>query len=287
MTFLGVYLITSGRARGAGDQDHDGLDSEESTIGMIDEERYQDEVDNDEEEDNRKRRKSSASVAFEDSTNRRESKVSLGRNMSQSPRTPPPFLSYTSTTSSRHSNAESPLLKNPWGPSQERPRPLENTTSSPLLPSEAQRFGAPLTPQASRGERRLSLKAGRPSALSRQSMARLAPGPLMSPLSSSLSAVVADKRRGLDSPSTQRRPGPGLRQSKSQRASKSSTGGDAMTESSPSKRAQPPEEVVDEEDLPATTTPQSASATLGEFLRLKRERSEGKAVDRNEDDTHG
>ena len=284
LTFLGVYLITSRRVRGRDDQDLDDLDGEENTIGMIDEERYHDEMEN-EDEANRKRRKSSVSFAFDDSPRRGSQKNFSQGNRSKSPRTPPPLLSYTSAASSRGSTAESPLLENPWESSEERPRTLGNTTSSPLLPSEAQNPNAPLTPQTSREGRLSASKAGRPSALSRQSMARLTPGPLMSPLSSSLSAVVADKRRGLDSPSARTRPGPGLRQSRSQKAIRSSTGGaDVMPDPSPSKATQLPEEAV-EDRPPNAGRSQSVSATLGEFFRLKRERSRGKAVEQDANDT--
>lgn len=115
-------------------------------------------------------------------------------------------------------------------------------------------------------------------------MARLTPGPLLSPLSSSLSAVVADNlRRGMDSPSARKRPGPGLRSSKSQRATRSSTSGEVLTASSPMKARQPSEEALQEERPPTGGRSQSVSATLGEFFRLKRERSKGKATDHDND----
>ncbi|KAL6713232.1 hypothetical protein ACLMJK_009353 [Lecanora helva] len=278
LTFIGVYLITSRRPHG-GNQDHS-MGEEEGIIGMIDEERYQDEVDEEEQSE----RRLSANFALDRSTHLKDSLQNEG---SKSPQTPPPLLSYTPTTSSRLSSTESPLLENPWSSSQERPRALGNTTSSPLLPSEAQRAGAPFTPQISRVERRSFSKGGRPSALSRQSMARLTPGPLSSPLSSSLTAVVADKRRGLDSPSTRARPSPGVRQSRSQRGTQSSTGGDLPT-LTPSRTAHPSRtssEVAVEEDSPLAGRSQSVSATLGDFFRLKRERSNGKAVDRDTNDT--
>ena len=287
LTFLGVYLITSGRRRGAGEDDHDDLDTEENTIGMIDEERYQDEVEDGDEADN-KRRKSSISFASETESPTWRSKRFTSNHGNQSPRTPPSLLSYSSTTSSRFSNAESPLAENPWEAPQERPHPLESTISSPMLPSQTQRSDPPATPQAQQGDRLSIPKADRPSALSRRSMARLTPGPLMSPLSSPLSAVVADNlRKGLDSPSARRRPGPGLRQSRSQRTTRASTDDDMGTVSSPSKANRSPQEAAMEQRLLVGGRAQSVSATLGEFFRLKRARSRGKAVDRNLDDTQG
>ena len=249
---------------------------------MVDEERYQDEVDH-EDEGSCSRRKSSVSFAFEHNNHSRGSRRSSNNHGDESPRTPPPLQSYTSTTSSRLSDTESPLLENPWQASHERPRPLENTMSSPLLPSEAQRSDPPATPQSSKRNRP---KADRPSTLSRRSMARLAPGPLLPPLSSSLSAVVADNlRKGLDSPSIRRRPGPGLQQSRSQRAARSSTSDEAASSPSPSKAVHSPDETMDPRSSAAAERRQSASATLKEFFRLKRERSRGKAVDQNGDDT--
>jgi len=275
LTFLGVYLITSGRRRGADEQGHDGMDDEENAIGMVDEERYQDEIHN-EDEENRSRRKSSVSFAVQ------------GSPRNKSPRTPPPLLSHNSTASSRVSSADSPLLETPGEVSQRRPRPLESTISSPLLPSEAQRSDPPSTPQASRGERLSPSKAGRPSTLSRRSMARLTPGPLLSPLSSSLSAVVADNlRKGLHSPSVRRRSGPGPPQLRPSRSARSSTGDDLVTGPSPSKVADSPPEATVDERPPATGRSQSVSATLGEFFRLKRERSKGKTGDEETDDTQG
>ena len=285
LTFLGVYLITSRRDLESDKHDHGPLDDEENAIGMIDEERNQDEI-VDGEEDSVRRRKSSISFAFADGTARQGSEGSSGNRGNKSPRTPPPLISYGSTASSELSSAESPLLGNPWKASRERPRPLENTISSPLLPSEAQRSDSPSTPQASRGDRQSFSRLGRPSTLSRRSMARLTPGPLMSPLSSPLSAVVADNlRRGLDSPSARKRPGPGLHQSRSQRATGSSTGADVAAGPSPLKGPQSSNE-AEEGDRPLNTgRSQSVSATVSKFFRLKRERSKGKAADQNADDT--
>ncbi|KAL2053424.1 hypothetical protein ABVK25_006418 [Lepraria finkii] len=275
LTFLGVYLITSGRARGCDDQDAEDVQDEEEAIGLVDEERYQDEVEGNEED--RARRQSSVSFTFTEGPitqgSRRSSRQQSGHRDTP-PRTPPPLLSHTSTASSRFTGRSedmaSPLLENPWqsDDSLTRPQVHGNTISSPLLPSEAQRLN-PLTPN-------------RPSTLSRRSMARLTPGPLMSPLSSPLSAVVADSlRKGMDSPSARRSP----RISKSQRGMRSSSGDEAMMRSSPLKATQLPEGAVETERPAKAGISQSVGATLGEFFRLKRERSKGKSGERGDDDT--
>ncbi len=289
LTFLGVYLITSGRE---GDTEGEGedIDDEENAIGLVDEERYQDETENISEEDARARRQSSLSITF-DQPPKASRRPSHQPRRSSQPRTPQRLLSNASSTHSRplsrqsHDSA-SPLLGNPWQPSNSllapasRPRPLENTISSPLLPSEAQRSN-PSTPQA-QGPRRLSApRSDRPSTLSRPSMARLTPAPLMSPLSSSLSAVVADSlRRGVN---PRRRPNfSSMRKSRSQRTGEDSSVGDTAIESSPLKPT----------DSPTATGPsrhpgrsQSVTATLGEFFRLKKSRS--KSTYDEESDTEG
>ncbi len=288
LTFLGVYLITSARASGEDEEENDILGDEENAIGMVDEERYQDEVDDDGENDG-PRRKSSVSFAVDTGTTSRNSKRASRQQESKSPRTPPPLLSYTSAASSRLSEPDS-IPEDPREAPRDqlapdRPQPLESTISSPLLPSQAPLSDPYSTPQAQQRQGRLSVsKAGRPSALSRRSMARLTPGPLLSPLSSPLSAVIADSlRRGVDTPSARKRPGLDLRNSKSQRGMRSSTSGDVLTVSSPRKASQLPEEAPPDERPPAAERSQSVSATLGEFFRLKRERSKGKATDHNND----
>lgn len=277
LTFLGVYLITSGRSRGGDDHDIGDLDDEENAIGLVDDERYRDEIEND--ADERPRKKSS--VTFEEGTAPRGSRRSSGQQTDPTTQqTPPPLLSHTSTTSSRFTNrsegASSPLLDSPWRSSENmlgRPQARPSTISSPLLPSEAQRSN-PTTPT-------------RPSTLSRRSIARMTPGPLMSPLSSSLSAVVADNlRKGMDSPPARKRPRP--RGARSQRASRSEGAGEAIAAPLPSplQISQLPEEAVDTQRPPTAGRSQSVSATLGEFFRLKRGGSKGKTNDEGDDDTH-
>lgn len=284
LTFLGVYLITSGRAGKDDEEDTDDFDDEEDTIGLVDEERYQDEAVNNEEVSTR--RKSSVSFVLDGpSGSRRSSKQQVNRRPS-STTTPPRLLSHTSAASSRMSGTESPMLENPWQSTGNvsasgRPRLSDNAISSPLLPSEAQRTHPPATSNT-------PSTPNRPPKLSRRSMARLTPGPYVSPLSSSLSAVVADEiRRGQDSPSTRRRPS-GLRKSKSQRATITSSGDE--TDSTPLKASQLPEEAVEfGSERPHTAIrSQSVSthpATFGDFSRMDREGSKGKANERDENDS--
>ena len=212
LTFVGVYLITSGRAGKDSEEDTDDLDDEENTIGLVDEERYLDVPENNEE--GHKRRESSVSFALDPpSKSRRSSKQQSG--------SPSRLLSRTSTASSRMSETESATGEDSWPSTGNvstsgRPRLNDGALSSPLLPSEAQRTQPPATPNSPSTPKRPSQR------LSRRSIARLAPGPYVSPLSSSLSAVVADElRRGPDSPSTRRRP-PGLHKTTTQRAAKAS-----------------------------------------------------------------
>ncbi|KAL8725427.1 MAG: hypothetical protein Q9166_007359 [cf. Caloplaca sp. 2 TL-2023] len=231
LTFLGVYLITSGRSREGDDMD-DHLDDEEEAIGLVDEEARQDEAEVLQADNTPSRRKSSVSEIINGSSkSSRKSSHHTFSGQSFLPHTPLRQSSITSSALSRSSTnqyPETPLTENPWTNSQNyytpptRPRNSEPSISTPLLPSDAQRSDSP-TPSQSR---RLSpSKADRPSTLSRNSIAHLRPRPLMFPLSPSLSAIVADSlRRGVhDSPSlaaaARRRPRlDALRKSRSVRA---------------------------------------------------------------------
>ena len=282
LTFLGVYLITSGRAGGGGEKGLDEMADEENAIDMVDEERYRDEVDHVEEPDHI-RRKSSSSVTFKQPMKAHNSRLSSEQRLECSPatpRTPPPLLSHTSSTSSRTTsrseNTASPLLHNPWQSDDSliRPQARGNVASAPILPAGAQQSN-PSTPV-------------RPTSLSRRSMARLTPGPLMSPLSSSLSAVVADSLlKGVDAPAARNRPRMSLTQSsKSRRGMRSSSGDVNMTESTPLKATQVAEERVEPDSPSELVRPRSLSVTLGELFRLKRRARKGKSSDAAEDDTH-
>ena len=281
LTFLGVYLITSGRAGKDNEEDIDDFDDEENTIGLVDEERYQDEADNN--EGDHTRRKSSVNFVLDGRNGSRRSSKHQRPSLTM---TPPRLHSHTSTASSRISGTDSPRLKDPWQSTDvfsaaSRPRLGDGAISSPLLPSEAQRTHPPATPNA-------PSTPDRPSNLSRRSMARLTPGPYVSPLSSSLSAVVADEiRRGQESPSKRRRPS-NIRTSRSQRSTTASNSDENGLSSL--KASQLPEEAVavDGERPCTAIRSQSASidpAGLGDFTRTNRDEGKGKEHERNENDT--
>ena len=268
LTFLGVYLITSGRGGGERDDEGPSLEDEENAIGLIDEERYEDEL----VVDVNNRRKHSVSTKINDADGAADSKKSsmqataLAEASLHAPRRTP---TRTSSASSRNSNPtqenDSPLPTTSWRHSAGEPTPLdrpqvgETSISSPLLPSEAQRSGSS-TP--------LTGRPGKPPNLSRSSRARLRPGPLMSPLSSSLSAVVADeRRRAADSTPSRRRPRvSGLRK----RSSKNLPAADLGLGASPLKASQLPEQAIEDERPPTVGRSQSVSAAIEGLFRLKR-----------------
>ena len=233
LTFLGVYLITSGRAR-TGDADGADGDDEENTIGMIDEE-YEDQVSEIQDEESQSRRQSIADTllgpkACPSTGSRRNSRhlSNISFSTQSAPRTPQRFASHQSSSMSNplldsEHDPDSPLMENPWVSSQERLNPfnprlnLQTTTSSPILPSEPQESD-PASAQA-QVQKLLDLpKSERPSTLSRNSLSRIMPGPLVSPLSASLTAIVADNlRKGIDSPTRRRRRFSALKKTRSQR----------------------------------------------------------------------
>lgn len=295
LTFLGVYLITSGRGKNGFEQKDGMVDDEEETIGLIDEESYRDESDVIENEAD-ERRRSKASTMFDGAQILKGSGRSSRQqtnNHTLSPHTPLRAQSHASSTISsraieRTEGNDPPLLNNPWRSREDfsdpntRPKLTENTISSPLLPSETQRSD----PRQHRDQvaRHLSPpKADRPSSLSRNSMSRLLPGPLVSPLSSPLSAIVADSlRRGIDSPAN-RRPGIStLRKSRSQRSATEYDSREPALDTSPLKnvRLQNDASFGSSSDKPRS---KSMSATLGQLFRTNKDRIKGKdAGGRNE-----
>ncbi|KAL8787712.1 MAG: hypothetical protein Q9213_002032 [Squamulea squamosa] len=284
LTFLGVYLITSGRSREDEDSE-DPLGDEEEAIGLVDEEARQDEAEIEAHKANHtpSRRKSSMSQIINDSSrsSRRSSHLAFS-GQSSLPHTP---LRQSSSALTRSStNPQTPHTSNLWTSSESyytpptRPRNLETTISTPLLPTDAQRSG-PSTPNQPR--RLSSSRADGPSTLSRSSIAHLRPGPFISPLSSSLSAVVADSlRRGVhDSPSSaaaaRRRPRlDALRKSKSQRPPAEAEDIEPGDSTMKNRRDQSRESSASGQgsslkDGEGGGRKQSISAALGEFLRLK------------------
>ncbi len=274
LTFLGVYLITSGRSREGDDGER--LDDEEEAIGLVDEERRTDEAAG----ENEDLEGSSLKGALDNSprTSRRASQKS---SQSTAPRTPRRSSDSSRAQSSwdRARQPQTPLTENLWTDIRDNfytppTRPTGNlgtTISTPLLPSDAYRSN----PSNPNQPRRLSpAREDRPSPLSRRSMIQLTPGPLMSPLSSSLSAIVADSlRRGAhDSPSsaaaTRRRPRLDLL--KKNKTQNNSTGAEeAHSESSPLKQVQTNAGSEEDDEPHDGGRKQSISAALSEFLRLK------------------
>lgn len=272
LTFLGVYLITSGRASdGDGQRDLD-IDDEEQGIGLVDEERYEDVSS----EDDHIRRTSKGFNSYDGGRASKESRKSSRRRSGSLPQTPRSTFSSTSDARTNEGH-DSPSRENPWRFPEDifnspaaRPRPMENTISSPLLPSETQRSGL--------GGQSQWRNSFRPSTLSRNSMSRMIPGPLISPLSSPLNAIVADSiRRGVDSPSARRRPGLyGLRKTKSQRSPSEPASGELAFGSSPLKSVQAPGDALEGDPSIDKGRSQSMSAALGGFLGLNRDRNKGR-----------
>ncbi|KAJ9305765.1 hypothetical protein DTO217A2_4678 [Paecilomyces variotii] len=253
LTFLGVYLITSGRVT-ADDASSLSTDDEEEAIGFMHSERYQDEVDISASGPDRQVRKPGQTAAREQAVPqpRRGSLSSGSIDINDDELVPPrhglstslssqtPSLTAASLTSPSREGTASPepphsLINNPWASDAhsidtsqsepvERPstppaastEPLDESTVVLRFPSAPgvvdppqQNTGTsqtPATPSAAvdRTHRRPRHPQGMrtPPASSRHSLSlHLTPGPLLPPLSSGLSAVVAESlRRGEGSP---------------------------------------------------------------------------------------
>jgi drug/metabolite transporter (DMT)-like permease len=230
LTFFGVFLITSGREYQSDDEDDEGEETEES-IGLIAQdahaegEFYQDEHFKHRNSQHMRHGLQENVDGMDDvddillDPSHRFSRVSFAATPTRPLIQLPP-----SAEASFNSVDESPLMSNPCKSSQEgfleaqRHPGMPSMTSSPVLPSEAQTQPSPAslrptTPRTtSQGDpythpndqnpngppQADTLRPVTPAA--RHSIS-LMPGPLISPLSSSLTAVVADSlRRGVDSP---------------------------------------------------------------------------------------
>lgn len=100
--------------------------------------------------------------------------------------------------------SSTPQRENPWLDSQEQL--IVNGQPSESTPSFTKYSNTPSTPRPDSKRRRTSPIKNRPSPISRHSIPRMFPAPLSSPLSASLTGIVADTlRRGLDSPVRLRR----------------------------------------------------------------------------------
>jgi magnesium transporter len=226
LTFFGVFLITSGRDSQTDEEDDDDEGSGES-IGLTAQdagaegEFYQYESFKHRNSQHMRHGLQEIVDGVDEvneislDSSRRSSHVSF----TATPTRPSIRLAPSAEASFNSVEDSSPLLNNPWKSSlddlltaQTHPG-MPSTTSSPVLPSEAQSQPSPAsfqptTPRISSQGDPHTHPNGPPQAdtlrpvtpVARHSIS-LMPGPLFSPLSSSLTAVVADSlRRGVDSP---------------------------------------------------------------------------------------
>lgn len=241
MTFLGVWLITSGRPKRS-EEDEERDPEPEDAINLVNGERYRDEIDVTSEAGGSSRRSSTVRAT---SPPVNAGKRPPTRDFSQ-PATPditftPNLPSQGVATPPVASEVPSPLTQNPWEQEETQPpslfsRPTElsrhSTLSTPVLPSQIQE-----DPRPSASSPELATGPPRPQTPTRQisDTAAIAPtppssrahhlrriatservgsrnslsGPLLaSPLSNSLSAMVADLKRGgsIRGPQLQREP---------------------------------------------------------------------------------
>ncbi|KAI9727755.1 MAG: hypothetical protein M1834_007994 [Cirrosporium novae-zelandiae] len=285
MTFLGVYLITSGRPQ-TDDMDNEGETDEEGTIGLVDEESYHDDVGTQDGQSIKTRQNSKASPPIPFTPFHEAESV---------PRTPSITLTTPDEDSEGFLDRSLPAtpspFHNPWLSSREELasnfRSLVNTTSSPVLPSEARLPVDLETPRRNSHQLQSPLTQERTSksTLSRASLMRILGGPLASPLpSSSLSAIVADNiRRGLDVTPSKKKLRLKRRRPHLNRAV--TTHGEAMMDE-PLERAHVPlfdEAQTDDEELGneeerRPRRGRSLSGTLGRFFSLHRDVHERRFV---------
>lgn len=227
LTFFGVWLITSGRPNQDDDEEESDEEGEqgEERIGLLSQEHNTDDIEPPsalrryEAAQNQLAQNGDSTIDEESPTTRRSSRVSFAEPLSR-PRTPhrfsnpPPLIRVGSETPQNPDTA--PLLANPWLNSSDdllyaaRHPGLAATASSPVLPSEAQISNEAL--RAPPGPTRTTShgnphthptqvtgptppQGDRPMTPVRHSISRMMPGPIISPLSGGLAAVVADSIR--------------------------------------------------------------------------------------------
>lgn len=314
LTFFGVYLITSGRASHEDEEEiEDDAAEGQERIGLLNQDPSDAEVAPPTRENNFGPVRSKLPTQYGDGAyddeadTRRSSRVSFAEPSSR-PRTPKMPSNTSSYAQSARvptsSDNDQPPLKSPWkGPSEDLLDPKHpgciSTISSPVLPTEAQTSLSdllrPQAPDRSSSHGNLHThpnlqqspappEADRPvTPAARHSIARMMPGPFISPLSGGLSVVVADTlRRGVESPRI-KRPRLGIRRSKSgsQRLSHGTNASSYYDESdtSPPKTADPSDHVSKslgtEGEWSRVTRTRSLSNTLGDFLRGKRQKTDG------------
>ncbi|TVY37800.1 NIPA-like protein [Lachnellula subtilissima] len=310
LTFFGVFLITSGRERHDDEEDEESEEEAEERIRLADQEPSWEETmgqDGDRRFDSTRRTQNAPPAS------RRSSKISFADTLSR-PRTPH-MQSNTSYLSARvppsimssDGAEETPLLNNAWIPSSDdlltpRHPGMISSSSSPMLPSEAQISPAellkPAAPDRSSSQGNVHTHpnlqqspapppADRPmTPAARHSIARMMPGPLLSPLSGGLSVVVADSlRRGVESQGGKkfRRGRLNLRRSKSTTQGLLTQSADVSheeLETSPLKHVSTNEQVSKSlgtesgTEWSRLTRARSLSNTLGDLFRGKRQRLE-------------
>ena len=325
LTFFGVFLITSGRPRRDEEDEEDESDEEgEERIGLIDQESSGEE--HQAHEGARKRpianihQNGDGANDEAASDSRRSSRVSFvdpsqprtPHRFSVSSYQPPSVRVVPSAPPSEVVAEQTPLLSNPWKSDEllqaTRHPGLPNTTSSAVLPSEAQTSTESLKPLSNLA--RTSSQGNvhthpnhqqgpmpppadvRPVTPARHSISRMMPGPFISPLSGGLSVVVADTmRRGIESPSKLKRARLGLRRSKSgsHRLSQSRDGNEDGSETPSAKNGDEGQEISKSLDTDQSKTwsrmtrARSLSNTLGDYFRGKRQKTDQRDSDGEEE----
>ena len=238
LTFLGVWFITSGRGdESAGDEE---MGEDEDAINLLDEEGIQPEIREREDPAGRRqslipgspsnvgrpqRGDSIPSVAVTPGSNTSEPS-SPTRLIGHAPLNPQPFDGAPANAAAIHAHSTSDLSETTPHPG---PGAMHATTSAPIVPtlSDARprtpikrgittsaaegspTKSTPTTPQPRHSTPGQHLdhnnNISSHKLLNRHSVAGLLPGPLTSPLSSSLSAIVADSLRRGTTPSLRRR----------------------------------------------------------------------------------
>jgi hypothetical protein len=299
LTFFGVFLITSGRPPREDDEDDESDGEGEERINLANQDSTCEDSQSHEHKTKRRRQPHDGHMTSEDMDSRRSSRVSF-MEPSSLPRISQMFSNSFYQPGGRvvppilpldpQDNETTPLLgtvgANPtddiaW---LSRQPEMLNATSTPQLPSEVQlstgnTLKPPQTPRTlSQGNVHAHLnpqttlnsaQGDRPMTPARHSISRMMPGPLLSPLSGGLSAVVADSlMRGVDVPVRNRsfrRPRLGLRTG-SQRLLRHDMDEDEDMPSSPSKAG--PETAG--QDLSKSL---GSNEGRGEWSRLTRARS--------------
>ncbi|TAQ88003.1 hypothetical protein B7494_g3688 [Chlorociboria aeruginascens] len=287
LTFFGVFLITNGRPNRDDDGDDEEGDSEgEEQIGLTSQDL----------QDQETQRRSKSGFRNGDSANdplesRRSSHVSFSE---PSPLTKPsrhyshssykPVIHVQSETpDSSLGTEETPLLEAASADdllsSFSRRSGLPNDSSTAVLSSEGRADSEHPKSPPPRSTAQSNFNE-RPVTPARSSISRIMPGPLLSPLSSSLSVVIADSLRRVEfrRSGSFRRPRIGIRRSKSgsHRLVNPNDGDEDLVESSPLKHVDTAPQVstsVENDGFSWTKTrARSLSNTLGDLFRGKRQK---------------